>query len=347
MFGNLFVVDARKFNEGKNISADSVYTAVQDDHFLVKGPCKTSMKKELRTIRLHLNINTGYVNNEMCSCPAGLSGYCNHVMAQLLELADYLLNQLQNVTEELACTSKLRQWGIPGQSSSTKDPIMSCIIQKEYEKKGISSTLLYNPRINDSRENDFARFTELENKLRDEDLRIGYAHCMDASLVATKTTKHGEFVIGSPLSFQLATVDFHIKFVANVPSNHQALFSNHEFTNLPLVFHSEEHEAHARDWILNEEEILFLKTLLISAEQSNKIEQKTIKQNKCEKWFKYRKNRITTSVAHKVYTRQRNFDSVVNTLITPKPRSKQPQNVKDAMEHGIYYTRTYCSILIF
>ena len=48
------------------------------------------MKKELRTIRLNLNIN-----NAMCSCPAGLSGYCNHVIALLLELADYSLNQLQ------------------------------------------------------------------------------------------------------------------------------------------------------------------------------------------------------------------------------------------------------------
>ena len=83
----------RKCMEERYISADSVYTAVQDDHFLVKG--------SLRTIRLNLNINTGYVNNAMCSCPAGLSGYCNHVMALLLELADYSLNQLQNVPEEL------------------------------------------------------------------------------------------------------------------------------------------------------------------------------------------------------------------------------------------------------
>ena len=178
----------RKCMEERYISADSVYTIVQDDHFLVKGSCKASMKKELRTIRLNLNINTGYVNNAMCSCPAGLSGYCNHVMALLLELAVYSLNQLQNVPEELACTSKLRQWGVPGQSSNTKDPTMSCIIQKKYDKKEISCTL-YNPRINDSRENVFARFTELENKLRDEDLRIGYAHCRDPSLVATKTIK--------------------------------------------------------------------------------------------------------------------------------------------------------------
>ena len=91
----------RKFMEERYISADSVSTAVQDDHFLVEGSCKASMKKELRTIRLNLNINTGYVNNAMCSCPAGLSGYCNHVMALLLELADYSLNQLQNVPEEL------------------------------------------------------------------------------------------------------------------------------------------------------------------------------------------------------------------------------------------------------
>ena len=55
----------RIFMEERYISADSVYTAVQDDHFLVKGSCKASMKSELRTIRLNLNINTAYVNNAM------------------------------------------------------------------------------------------------------------------------------------------------------------------------------------------------------------------------------------------------------------------------------------------
>ena len=36
-----------------------------------------------------------------CSCPAGKSGYCNHVMALLFELTDYSLNQLKAIPEAL------------------------------------------------------------------------------------------------------------------------------------------------------------------------------------------------------------------------------------------------------
>ena len=87
------------------------------------------MKKDLRSIAISLNKNTGIVNTAMCSCPAGLSGYYYHIMASILEIVDYSLNQLENVPEGIACPSKLRQWGIPGQSNF-KEPAMNCNIQK-------------------------------------------------------------------------------------------------------------------------------------------------------------------------------------------------------------------------
>ena len=40
-----------------------------------------------------------------CSCPAGESGYCNHIMASLFEIPDYSLHQLISIHEEKACTS--------------------------------------------------------------------------------------------------------------------------------------------------------------------------------------------------------------------------------------------------
>ena len=43
------------------------------------------------------------------SCPAGESGYCNHVMALLLEIVDYSFHQLILIPEEKACTSMVRR----------------------------------------------------------------------------------------------------------------------------------------------------------------------------------------------------------------------------------------------
>ena len=66
-------------------------------HFYVKARCKASMKKELRNFRIQLCKRTGEVYKATCSCPAGESGYCNHVMALLYEIAEYSLNQLTEV----------------------------------------------------------------------------------------------------------------------------------------------------------------------------------------------------------------------------------------------------------
>ena len=55
------------------------------------------MKKEKRSVTVKLNTITSKVLDGSCSCPAGKAGYCNHVMALLLELADYSLSRFNSV----------------------------------------------------------------------------------------------------------------------------------------------------------------------------------------------------------------------------------------------------------
>ena len=52
-------------------------------------------------------------------------------MALFLELADYALNQLTSVPEEISYTSRLRQWGIAGDSSAVKVLVMNTVVQKK------------------------------------------------------------------------------------------------------------------------------------------------------------------------------------------------------------------------
>ena len=77
-----------------------------------------------------------------------------------------------------------------------------------------------------------SRFAELENKLQDKDFRIGFAHCRDITRVATKSTKYGEFLIGSPLSYQLAVVESSIKVLTNIEKIDHSLYSVHAFTKV-------------------------------------------------------------------------------------------------------------------
>ena len=69
------------------LSSDSIYTAFNLLYFYVKARCKASMKKELRNVRIQLCKRTGEVYKATCSCPAGKSDYCNHVMTLLYEIA--------------------------------------------------------------------------------------------------------------------------------------------------------------------------------------------------------------------------------------------------------------------
>ena len=58
------------------------------------------MKKEERSVAVKLSTITSKVLDGSCSCPAGKSGYCNHVIAMLLEIADYSLSQFNSFMTE-------------------------------------------------------------------------------------------------------------------------------------------------------------------------------------------------------------------------------------------------------
>ena len=91
------------------------------------------MKKNLRKVSVSINCATLILSYADCNCPAGKSGYCNHVMALLLKLADYF-RWIKKVLQRKACTSIAKQWGISGNKDLPKTPLMSTIIKKQAEK---------------------------------------------------------------------------------------------------------------------------------------------------------------------------------------------------------------------
>lgn len=177
------------------------------------------MKKEKRNIVVHLHRRTGKVVKGDCSCPAGKSSYCNHIMALLLELADYSSNQLKTVPEEVACTSRGRQWGVPGETS-VKAAVMDTTVQKSTSKRGISLTL-YDPR-------------DLASKNRN----IGFLCSVPNSVLENETinTRYGQFLVGSPLSFHLSPVGFCTNILTNITKIEMPNYTIHQFQKLPLYF---------------------------------------------------------------------------------------------------------------
>ena len=161
------------------------------------------MKKELRSIGVCLSKNDGNVLSACCSCPAGNSEYCNHIMALLFEIANYALKGHVTVPEEVSCTSGLRQWGIPSSHKKFHEPIMNTTVAKLGSNRGIKPTL-YDPRINANKFNFHTRVKNLKAELEKKDKRIGFAHSINNNNNYNYIpTKYGKFEIGSTLSHQL------------------------------------------------------------------------------------------------------------------------------------------------
>ena len=70
--------------------------------------------REIHKLEVSLDLTFGNVLAAYVTCRAGNSGYCNHLMSLLLELARHSLEDLDRVPEEAVCTSVSRKWGILG-----------------------------------------------------------------------------------------------------------------------------------------------------------------------------------------------------------------------------------------
>lgn len=327
----------RKFREERYISADSIYTAYDLDKFSVKGKCKASMKNQFRDIEVCLSRTDGNVLSGKCSCPAGNSSYCNHIMALLFEIADYSLNGLSVVPQEISCTSKSRQWGIPTGNKKFNEPIMASPIRNTNDTKGISSTL-YDPRINFNRVDIEKRIIELQEDLCTKDKRIGFAHCINMVISKHNSTKFGDFRVGTTLSHQLLPLEHNFKVLTNIKENITTTNITHAYNKLPYKIIASDSVLIPTAWgHFNDQEMAFLESLKIQEGESYSFEEETVKQSDCPRWFELRKNRITSSKAHLIYIRKRNFEALVENLLNPKPEHNLPPTVREALAHGKLY----------
>ena len=215
-----------------------------------------------------------------------------------------------------------------------KDPIMKSTIRRkggkeEKIKQGINCTL-YNPRINFDVESFHSRICEFQNELWQENPLIGFAHCIPNNRFAYTDTNHGQFLLGSPLSFHLQ-MDSIQSLLTNLDicvSHPNNIFPE----ELPLKFLTVE-KIVIPNLTFTDEEMKFLECLKVSKIEAKTIEKNTVPQSLRNKWFEMRKHRITSSNAHKVFIRQRNFEALVEVFLSPGNKTF-PKSVQDAMEHG-------------
>ena len=83
------------------------------DYVCVKSKVLPSMRKDrMYTTIIVLHNSTAHIASAHCTCPAGLSGCCNHVTATLYCLEEYIYSGLYE-DDLKGCTDKLQKWNQP------------------------------------------------------------------------------------------------------------------------------------------------------------------------------------------------------------------------------------------
>ena len=175
---------------------------------------------------------------------------------------------------------------------------------------------------------------KMRSQLLKIDKNIGYAHVIPDNPVFddNSLTKYGLQLVGSPLSYQLPPIDINFMTISNLVKltaiNEISIEQLPDY--LPVVL---------LDWNfkifenVTPEKNNFLQTLMITHTESHIIEKSTRKQRESKEWQQYRKNRLTSTPAHKVFIRKKNFDMEAKQLHNSKPFHEQC--VKQALNHGI------------
>ena len=332
----------RQFKEERFLSSNSIFTRATNDLFHVKGRCKASMKGEFRNVYISINRQSSDVNSASCTCPAGANGFCHHTVALMLELADYSLMGKKTVPEESSPTSGARKWGIPGPSGSTKfikEPVMNYGIHSSGagDKRGIRCTL-YDPRLDTRCKR---KIQDMTDSLKKIDPLIGYAHYTSQVQLQDVHTKYGAFPLGSPLSFHLKTFESNFKVISNLMRTHSSVVTSYcmeDLPDLPTAFIASNNSNLVPNWALNYSEKLALSGFAISEQPSFEIEMHTREQAKSEVWHDIRKNRITSSNAHKVLIRKRCYESLIPLFCeNSKPMHELNPKLQNLFRHGIKF----------
>ena len=310
------------------------------DLFKFKGVCHASMKKEKRFVEVHLCRKSSKVISSHYSFPARNSGYSNHIMAILYEIADYYLHSLKFIPLELACTSKIRQWGVPGEKYYRKAPVTETIIQKREKSRGITCTL-YDPRRNKNPTVLRKSAMDLKAKLQSEDSRIDFSHC-NFFMESNKgtSTDFGVFPTGPIIAQQLNPVEFDIKFLVNIEKSSTWDFSVQEFTNLPLKLIGKYEPVIPVHWYLSLSEMEYFNEIRINIENSKQLEEDKFNQK-----FQIKLNpgvtkyKITADNVYKMYIRQKQFESLVNIFLCT-------EEVNQILEGQIKHNEMYQPIAI-
>lgn len=297
-------------------------------------------------------------------CPAGKSGCCCHVMAVIWKLDDITRKkEAYKPTDDRACTSKPRKWGIPSRRKVDHKPVMeSSIFKPRHEsdipgrkRRGVLPTF-YDPRPVKSRRLDPQKVESLRNEVRKVSPSIPFSKMTpnsdDITLVDSIV---GMIAKGSVLALQLKDYNnasgpvedrsplVPLPFHSVQCNNHNTELSDHNDTlcsgndqtnecrTFPIISPPKHHPVSLDE--ISERCKKIKGKLSVDENEIVRIEKETEGQSDNPKWFEHRFGRVTASKSHRIACQHRPNTSP--TKIIKDILNYNPHIQTKAMKEGI------------
>ena len=190
---------------------------------------------------------------------------------------------------------------------------MKTSVQKDLTNKGIKPTL-FDPRVEERKRLDIRGVKVMQKELESIHPLIGFSHVIPKKpeLVINIDTRYGPVVIGSPLSSHLSSLEFNFTVVTNLePAVNPAQVDSSDIYKVSLPFHFLDLPEVVHFSIVQKK---FIEHLRVTHQESIDIEKRTVKQRECDELIKHRKNRLGSSVCHRIYVRKRSFNNLAKKL---------------------------------
>ena len=275
----------------------------------MSGKCFRSMKKSEPPHSLEVKVKSGATKTitAKCSCVAGMSGYCHHVIGLLFYLAHCKQLGLKSLPDDLTCTSMQQRWSIPRGRKIEQKEIQSVLVKKpqmgaDYTKF-IKSTL-YSPS------NMYGILSSAHfNDLNPKPLMASIAPTVqELPSVPMVISKFGHVPRGSVLSYQQKLSQ---EYVIND-------FLSVGYPELPLQSSGERFHNNIQ-LCLDSNKQAALESLSVTREVAIDIQEKTVTQSDNSLWYLLRKKRITASKFGVCAKRVGSFENLVVQLNPSRP----------------------------
>ena len=177
---------------------------------------------------------------------------------------------------------------------------------------------MYDPRVKERQKLDIPGVQVMQKELESIHLLISFSHVIPKNpelLSKMDTSKYGPLFIGSSLSFHVSALEFNftvLTYLELADNLAQAYPSDICKVNLPYQFPDLPEAVH-----FNTAQENFIEHLRVKHQGSIDIEERAVKQRKCDEWIKHCKNRLGSSVCHRIYARKRSFNNLAKERNQP------------------------------